>query len=281
MPLTKRVLFNSSSFQPLDRIVEVDASPSVQANSYGHIIGSVRQIAFLSSYALEIFQNLAVLSEDIHERTKLLSRRTQAAISKLGEYDKGVRNGPVQPDLSINRLSMKYLKFRELSTPPIFVKTTNYASILFQYKMCRTSPQLWRIENIIGEDCFQYFSYPGYFFEEWLKSEIIKQELRREQRKREKAIKKQQKKERKKIREELGLSFKPRNSEVEGRPRSLLSKDGKETNLPQPSDSMRVQNSEDHQVNPNPNLPLFLCNTDSPESLATRRGGVCIRSGES
>lgn len=230
MPLTKRILFSSSSFQPVDQIVEVDADPSVQIHSYANILGTVRQLGYLSSYALEIFQNLAVLTEDVHERTKLLSRRTSTALNKLGEYDRGVRNAVLQPDLTFNRLSRKYLKFRELTTPPIFVKTTNYSSILVQYKVCRSAPQLWRIENVIGEDCFQFYSYPGLFFEEWLKAEIIKQELRKEQRRKEKALKKQQKKERKKMREELAMSFKRPSStqSPDKRPRSLLTREARQ-----------------------------------------------------
>ena len=225
MPLTKRILLASSSLESVDNLIDVDSQATVQEFSSTNVFGTLRQLACLSSYALEIFTNLAVLVEDCNDRAKYISKRTETAISKLSEFDRGVRNATVQPDLKLNRLSKKYLKFRELSTPPIFVKTTNYSSILLQYKLCRNSPQLWRVENVIGEDCFRYFSFPGFFFEEWLKTEIIHQELRREQRRKEKALKKQQKKERKKLREEMGISFK-RISATE-RPRSLLSREAK------------------------------------------------------
>lgn len=247
MPLTKRILFASSSLEPVDTLTDVDGQATVQEFSSTNIFGTLRQLACLSSYALEIFTNLAVLAEDCNERAKHISKRTETAISKLSEFDRGVRNAAVQPDLKLNRLSKKYLKFRELSTPPIFVKTTNYSSILLQYKICRNSPQLWRVENVIGEDCFRYYSFPGFFFEEWLKTEIIHQELRREQRRKEKAIKKQQKKERKKLRDELGSSLK--RVAASERPRSLLSREAKSVEVPTvPKDVKPVMEVEIHEV---------------------------------
>jgi hypothetical protein len=269
MPLTKRVLFSSSSFQPpVDALNEADTPPNVQLHSYSQVTGTIRQLAVLSSYSLEIFTNLAVLTEDLHERMKTLSIRTNALLYKnLPEYDRCVRNSLILPDLSelcgtsvkdtfgsfhttpVNMKKggklkkKKYLSAatRLVATPPIFVKSTNYPSILVQYKLLSKSvPQLWRIENIIGEDCFQFFSYPGYFFEEWLKVEIIKQELSKEQKRKEKALKKQLKKEqRKKLREGLALSTNMtaatelsrrlsggiRRSTNYDRPKSLLTKD--------------------------------------------------------
>jgi hypothetical protein len=266
MPLTKRILFSSSSFQPsVDTLNEADAAPNVQLHSYSQITGTIRQLAVLSSYSLEIFTNLAVLTEDLHERMKALSVRTNTLLYKnLSDYDRCVRNSLIVPDLSelsgspvkdtfgshtsVNmkkggKKKKKYLSSttRLIATPPIFVKTTNYPSILTQYKLLSKSvPQLWRIENIIGEDCFQFFSYPGYFFEEWLKVEIIKQELSKEQKRQEKALKKQLKKEqRKKLREGLALSTNItaatelsrrlsggiRRSANYDRPKSLLTKD--------------------------------------------------------
>jgi hypothetical protein len=244
MPVTKRYLFPASSFQANERLFEADVQPDVQVFATSNLLGSIRQLAFLSSYALEIFQNLAVLAEEVQERTKDLSQKTELTIKKLAEFDRGVRNCAVQPDLKLNRLSRKYLKFRELTTPPIFVKTTNYSSILIQYKACRNSPQLWRLENIIGEDCFRYYSFPGYFFEEWLKTEIIKQELSREQRKKDKAMRKQLKKERKRLKESGEAVFSKRFSNS-GRPKSLLTKENILNDIPETkTGAVRVTSSE-------------------------------------
>jgi hypothetical protein len=235
MPLVKRILFSPESFQHAEQFIEVDGDTNIQEVTYSKLLGSIRQLAYLSSYSLEIFKSLAVLAEDVNERTKILSRRTDLAIHKLVELDRGIRATAMQPDLQANRLTKRYFnKGREMSTPPIFVKTTNYSSVLSQYRACRTAPQLWRIENVIGEDCFKFYSYPGFFFEEWLKSEIIRQEISKAQRKLDKALRKQQKKERRKLqREQLALSLRKNSTDFHNtpdnfRPKSLLTKEIKD-----------------------------------------------------
>ena len=94
---------------------------------------------------------------------------------------------------------------REMTTPNLFIKSTNYSSIRSLYKNCLLPPQFWKIECYLGQDddCFKYFSYPGYFFESWLKTELERQEKLYEQNKNNKIEKKNNKIERKRIKKEL------------------------------------------------------------------------------
>ena len=94
---------------------------------------------------------------------------------------------------------------REMITPTLFIKATNYSSILSLYKNCLSLPQFWKIECYLGQDddCFKYYSYPGFFFESWLKMELERQEKLLEQNKKEKIVKKNNKIERRRLRNEL------------------------------------------------------------------------------
>lgn len=206
MPLTKRLVFNPTNFASPDQLQDHEAEDTLQAHSFCKMLGSMRQLSHLSAYALEVFHHLTQLVEDVDQRTKAITRKTETVYKKLADVEKGLRTIPLQPDIKVSSYSSKYLKGRQMTTPPIFIRSTNYSSVLQQYKSCRHPPQLWRIENMIGEDCFQYYSYPGYFFQEWLRSELLRQEAKKRQRKKDRALRKQLRKEKKRLREQALVS---------------------------------------------------------------------------
>jgi len=173
----------------------------LQDHNMSKMLGTMNQLAYLSSFALEIFQNLAILSEDLSERIKLSSVRTTALFDNLRAVDREVSS--IDDDSHIAPITglSAYLQSREMFTPQLFNKATNYSSIATQYRICRPPPQLWRIEVFTHEDCFRNYSNPGFFFQEWIRTEIVRQQIKKEEKRKTKALRKLQRQERKKQKE--------------------------------------------------------------------------------
>eukprot|EP01033_Poteriospumella_lacustris_P011915 gene11915-8501_t len=178
----------------------------------------MKKLTMLSAIAMETFSNLSVMLEDINERASIVANRTDSAVKKLVEVEKGMRRLELQPESNVISYSQKYFKKRQVTIPPLFIKASNYSAVKAQYKLCREPPQLWRLENIVGDDLFQFFSFPGYFFQEWLRAELFKQERAKLLRRANKALKKLQKKEKKR---KLMESQKIRTKSFIGRPTSM------------------------------------------------------------
>jgi hypothetical protein len=201
MPLLKRVVYDPVSYHNKNVFEESTPDSFLQDHSMSRMLGTMNQLAYFSSFALEIFQNLSILTEDLHDRVKIATARTSSLYGSLKAVDRQVASIDDDSHVSAVPGMSKFLQSREMFTPQLFNKATNYCSISQQYRICRAPPQLWRIEAFTQEDCFKNYSNPGFFFQEWIRSEIIRQQYKKEEKKRNKLLKKQQRHERKKLKE--------------------------------------------------------------------------------
>eukprot|EP01031_Cornospumella_fuschlensis_P038035 gene38035-46215_t len=202
MPVTKRILFDLDSYHAIEAIHDSDRPLTLQTRSMGRMIAGLRQLSNLTAFALEICQDLAAMADDVNERIKAVSGRSEKLISKIQEVDKHLRNVDITPDLSLANQRSRFLKNRDLILPPLFTKVTLPAAIESQYAISRAPPQLWRIEDLTRTDCFVFYSHPGFFFQAWLKSELSRQESAKLDRKKQRALKKAQRRERKLLRQQ-------------------------------------------------------------------------------
>lgn len=198
MPYKKRILFDPAAYRNPEH---VENAKDVTDNNFCRLTGVMHQLSYLSFFALETFDNLTGLLSDINDRVKICSIRTASLYSKLPQIERVMNSLDLQTNMDKAHSHSKILKNREMVTPPLFIKATNYESVSMQYKLCRPPPQLWRIEAYINDDCFKYFSCPGLFFEEWIKGEVMKQMVEKENRRKDKAQRKLLKQERRKQRE--------------------------------------------------------------------------------
>lgn len=218
MPLPKRILLHNADLANPDQLLENESPVDLPTANFSRLLGTMKKLTMLSAIAMETFANLSVMLEDINERASIVASRTDSAVKKLVEVEKGMRRLELQPESNVISYSQKYFKKRQVTIPPLFIKASNYSAVKAQYKLCREPPQLWRLENIVGDDLFQFFSFPGYFFQEWLRAELFKQERAKLLRRANKALKKLQKKEKKR---KLIESQKIRTKSFIGRPTSM------------------------------------------------------------
>lgn len=170
----------------------------------------MHQLSYFSSTTLELFQNISYLTNDVQDRINKVSARTTKLTNKISTIEKNLSYSPesyrmkingIRDSLAVNEL----MSSREMVTPSLFIKSTNYSSIRSLYKNCLSLPQFWKIECYLGQDddCFKYYSYPGFFFESWLKTELERQEALLEQNKKDKIEKKNNKIEKRRLKNEL------------------------------------------------------------------------------
>jgi hypothetical protein len=62
MPLTKRVIYNSSCYVRSDLFEESDSNSILLDTRFSKVLGTLNQLAYISSYALELFDNLVLLT---------------------------------------------------------------------------------------------------------------------------------------------------------------------------------------------------------------------------
>eukprot|EP01039_Chlorochromonas_danica_P001034 gene1034-1122_t len=227
MSLSKRILFDLDSYPTLESSMDSDLPVTLESQSMNRLLGACHQLAFLSSYALEIFANIAALSDDLQNRLDRLGQHTDRVMTHAQEaVPRHLRQTDLDPDLSQMHNKSKYYKPRDLTVPLVFTRHTLDRGLERQYVLCRSPPALWRLESLTQTDCYPAYSFPGYFFQEWLKAEILRQEQAKVERRRQREARRQLKKKMKEERQLLSnrvLSARIAQHAGENRSGSLLS----------------------------------------------------------
>lgn len=184
-------------------------------------------------FAAEIFDNLSRLGEDTADRVREATVRCNVLLRQLPVVEAKVRQteiAVVEDDIQKKNATIR----SSVTIPTVITKNTNCSQINAQYNTCSLPPQLWKIESIVPEDCMIAFSNPGFFFDQWLKGEQLKQEEQRKERKKNKELKKKTKLEKRNKRRN-----KDSKSSLAGHEKSLMRqrmdlKSKKSTALPPP-----------------------------------------------
>ena len=200
MPLSNIILYDPSAYAPpLDHLshsevplaVQKDAktrpnkvkSISVEDKTMASLIGCLHQLSYVCCHAVEVFNELQLRTEDVVERHKELSKRTTALFTKLpdieSEASSSLRDSEDEHAPEDTNTNASFIKSRAMTTPPLFIKSTNHNYVNTVYDLCRAPPAFWKLEKYIQDDCTRYFSDPNYFFTEWVRSELQKQEKRK------------------------------------------------------------------------------------------------------
>ena len=160
-------------------------------------------IAFLAAYATELLDGLFLIALDTKERIENITHR----LRRLDDVLPQVERITLESDISelVGRNDAKFRKGLEKSVPTIFAKNTNCNQVASQYQLCEAPPALWKLDEIFPEKrCMDKFSFPRFFFHEWARTEIAKQEKKKRERKEEKKRRKKEKAERKKEKKKKG-----------------------------------------------------------------------------
>lgn len=246
-------------------------------------LGVLHQLSYLSCFATETFNALTVLAEDMNDRIFTASTRTHSLFSKLAAVDRKVQTSSVTEDIHSIREHHAALKNRDMTTPSLFHKSTNYSSIAVQYRYCRPPPQFWRIEAYLSDshDCYQYFSNPGFFFQVWLQSEIMRQQRLKEENRKAKDLRKQLKNERRRERRARALlppsrkSLMPRRGDTDEEDQNLPPESQheykRESEGVTPSTNDSEHKSPEVKFSNSVNIPDVLTNFDCIDWTTGRR----------
>ena len=221
MPLAKRIIYSAQSYghpelhddemlekpqpsqQQLQQQQQAQQRQSVKSTilqdvNMSHLLGAIHQVAYLSSYALEIFDGLVALADDTKERMAEASKRVTALSSSLSRLPRRVQDVEAvhAPGSGAEALAQ-----REIFVPTVLSKATNSSAVKQTYEACSAPPQFWRMDKALraldpdsaGSSISIFFSNPGFFFQEWYRVEQERQQMLKTGRKREKAERKENK----------------------------------------------------------------------------------------
>ena len=147
------------------------------------LTGVLAQIGHLAAYATELLDGLFRIAQETTGRLESVGDRTQ----KLHQSLLAVEMLP-PPPLSVDVLSIgTFAQKLEIKVPHIFTKQTNDDAILGHYYLCTPPPPLRKFDALLGgEQCMQSYSHPRFFFEQWFKSELKRQEAKKAEKKKKK-----------------------------------------------------------------------------------------------
>lgn len=164
MPLTKRILYDAVSYSTPDLYEESEEKTVIADTNMSKLIGCIHQINYLSSFAMEMFDGLTFLTEDVSERLLLATYRANSLLAKLPSVinrSKSLDFGNGHDGIACKQ---KYLKNRDSVLSTVLTRQSNSAPIIIQYGVCNPLPALWKIESIATQDCIPFYSNPGNVF---------------------------------------------------------------------------------------------------------------------
>jgi len=204
--LSKRKICFTANYVHPEFIERAALTTNVSNGSSAHfedlrmaeLTGVMSQIGHLAAYSMELLDGLYRISQETRDRIESVSSRTAKLSQTLDAIEEKNRSEPVKLLVDTTALSSVAHK-KEIKVPHIFTRITNADEILAQYNLCVPPPLLTKIDTILGgEQCQTNYSYPRFFFKEWYKSELKRQEKKKEEKKRKKEERKKKREEKKK-----------------------------------------------------------------------------------
>ncbi|KAH6562670.1 hypothetical protein BASA50_007638 [Batrachochytrium salamandrivorans] len=124
------------------------------------------QLAELSSYANELFIDLANKTLSVTERINNVGSMIASAHADMGLIEEEISAADIKKSLQRERFVWKS---ESAISSNFFVKKTQSASIIAAYNRCRPAPPLGILDEYRsdGQQCMKFYSYPDYFVEEW------------------------------------------------------------------------------------------------------------------
>ena len=151
--------------------------------NFCRLLGCINQLKHLSISIIETFDNLTCLINDINDRTYIVNKRIDNITLSLNDVDYKVKTISTYNDS--NRIAKTNYIPRNPYNISILIRNTNCKQISEQHYECKAPPKLWLLDNIIGEnsDCVSKYSDINFFFSDWLKSELKRQDDNKEKKK--------------------------------------------------------------------------------------------------
>lgn len=158
MPQMLRTIPHAGAYDCTNIIEESNVYTVLEDINIARLLGCLHQLAYLSSYSIEIFDNLSCFTSDIGERIECATLQCNNLRNKLlSEADKRIKILEVGHGHDGRKAKEKYLDDREPRVPSVLTSSSRPSTISSKYKTCASIPT---IPNIDPKLLLQY-SNPG------------------------------------------------------------------------------------------------------------------------
>lgn len=154
----KRIVLDSLSLHDLHSDQKDELSDPLSLKTYSNLVGTIHQITSLSIFAVDIFQDLGNLLEEVSQRTKALKVRLDEQCLLLSDVGRAIKRFETEPDLSGVNYRRKYFKDKTTSQTQMFVSKPNPFKIIVQYDRNEYLPELWRMKKLSQENVRFFYS---------------------------------------------------------------------------------------------------------------------------
>lgn len=104
-------------------------------------------------------------AEDINDRLHKVSFKTNEIIAGLPDIKKDIESHEMSDEMVVGDevfLHEFSTKVREAYIPTVLMKSSNCPQISDVYStLAAPVPNLWKLENVVPENCVQLYSHPG------------------------------------------------------------------------------------------------------------------------
>ncbi|KAJ3395593.1 hypothetical protein HDU92_005415 [Lobulomyces angularis] len=188
MPLPKRIISNKLNIRTLD----FDQSPEVAQRkcAIAQIELITFQLAQLSAFSNEIFEDLMISASKVSNRIKKIKKR----IHNIKETDLPNLNEIIEHQSKISLEKNFDWKLKPQMPCNFFTKETENVSIQKVYETCDSAPNLGSLDKFRNDQksSLNFYTYPGFFVEEWKNIQQKENEERKQKRKAKKVLRQRQ-----------------------------------------------------------------------------------------
>ena len=162
MPLSVRVINPAMVYSHEDILNEATLDTVLEDTNMSVMLGCLHQIAYLSSYSLELFESLTYLTHDISERIDVATLQTNNLRNKLlPDAERRAKMMDIGFGHSGLKSKERYLNDRNPYVPAVLTRDSAPNEIMTLYENCAPSPSFSFLPKQIRTICSNRFSNPG------------------------------------------------------------------------------------------------------------------------
>lgn len=156
--VTNQNLKNTNLYSHSFEEINSEEQKAFNSCNMSRIIGTYKQLMYLSAYSTELFDNLLQLSKDVNSRLHKVSIRSQRLKKSIDEKRK--QNSLITYQSHSDSTKISHEKDNDF-IPVIFTRDLMSKELKSQYELCSKLPNFWKLTSILDGDPTVTYSDPG------------------------------------------------------------------------------------------------------------------------